>query len=437
MGVIEKAVFTFTAPKAIKIHDPVLGVINRILQVAIIIYIIVWDLIINEGALHSEIPTGKTNFWGSQGDLASYQNKSWDYCSEYAKLNYADQLCRNERESGFGIFCEFNQRCRDYSFNEINIKGEDYMSFVTINKDITQHLGPCNDTFKDECNKGNPRDGETMVERYVNQTDDQDDNQDLESMFIYHDAGRGQCTCTNMVNYVVRGVEAVTLNFNHMFYLSKEFPEKCRTASQVPTFIHKKSDQYDSSGNVITNPADWKDSSCYDKNGKKMSPCMFSRELVSLRVEDLLKLSGLEDGLASRNEVGEVGRNPFDDSMELPFRTSGVEIRLDLHWSGSTDFLSGGASGSQCESKEGVNWSNRDEAPIKLYVVVSHIGGWHSFGSSVSYATYPEVDSDSVLTGVWHDNYKRGVKFRFTYGGEVKRYWVKLKHIFILACAAC
>ena len=70
---------------------------------------------------------------------------------------------------------------------------------------------------------------------------------------------------------------------------------------------------------------------------------------------------------------------------------------------------------------------------VKAHVFVHLNGGWHSKGSEVHYSEFPEISSNPELTGLpdggsiyisggYHDLYKRGIKFRFTYGGTISTF---------------
>lgn len=109
----------FSATKKIKIRDPVLGISNRLIQLACLIYAIV-DFV-NGGMLYFETPRGHAQFWANQADLQVEQTLSPAYCTGPGR-NYGDRFCQQERDAGFGIFCEFDVACRAFAFSEMNIK---------------------------------------------------------------------------------------------------------------------------------------------------------------------------------------------------------------------------------------------------------------------------------------------------------------------------
>jgi hypothetical protein len=75
-----------------------------------------------------------------------------------------------------------------------------------------------------------------------------------------------------------------------------------------------------------------------------------------------------------------------------------VAIDLDMKWMGG--------------------WSKGEV--VELHIFVDAQGGWHSKGSEVHYDTYPVSNDDGVFSsGTYHDRYKRGINFKFGYGGVV------------------
>jgi hypothetical protein len=392
---LESVFLDFSATKKIKIRDPVLGISNRLIQLACLIYAIV-DFT-NGGMLYFETPRGHAQFWANQADLQVEQAVSPAYCTGIER-NYGDRFCQQERDAGFGIFCEFDVACRAFAFSEMNIKGENQMFFMTINKDVEVNYGEGGATFKTAC--ADKTTGKTLTGYATGQLPATryaapDVALDLEGDYIYSASTTGQATCTKMVNEYATGVEGMTMAFGHSYWIDSKpemFHEDVREGVKVHTFLHRKGDVIDPSD------PDYEERSCMVE-GKKVSPCEFDEGSgVELSIVEWLKLAGLgEKGLDEINEAGMKGRPPFS-AAELSYRTSGVAIDLDMKWMGG--------------------WSKGET--VELHIFVDAQGGWHSKGSEVHYSKYPVSNANGVFTtGTYHDRYKRGINFKFGYGGVV------------------
>jgi hypothetical protein len=397
-AIVSSFFFDFAATKRIRIRDPMLGLANRVIQLACILYQI--NDFIAGGFLLFGTPRGSAQFWANQANLRVAQAEpNPAYCTA-SQINYGDRFCQQERDSGFGIFCEFDVQCKAFSFSEMNIKGENQMFFMTINKDVEINYGRAGDAFQQQCSDFDVDNdieletglvaGESAMDRY----NSANRPVDLESNYIYYASETGQATCTKMVNEYAMGVEGMTMAFGHSYALDRaeKFDERVREGHKVVTYLHRAGDVIDPA-----QPDKHVERSCYI-DGKKTSPCMFdSGSGVELSIEEWLTLGGLKDGLDDVNKVGMKGRPPFSDA-ELTYRTSGVAIELDLQWMGG--------------------WSKGQS--VELHIFVDAKGGWHSKGSEVHYADYPESASDGIFTsGRLYDRYKRGINFRFRYGGVI------------------
>jgi len=200
-----------------------------------------------------------------------------------------------------------------------------------------------------------------------------------------------------MQNEYAQGVTGMSLAFGHSYSVSSRFPEEERSGVKVYTTIHR-------GGDVHKGGKFEEERSCVI-DGTKRTPCTFSNgENVQMGIQQWLDIAGI-GSLDDNNAAGMVGRPPFSSGEAyLPYRTSGIEMHLDLQWMNSH--------------------SEDSDGPVELHVFVTPKGGWHSKGSEVHYEEYPVADATTgtFSSGIYHDRYKRGIKFRFTYGGAVSTF---------------
>ena len=202
---------TFTTGKKVIIEDTRLGILLWVLR-ALLLWFYLNDLINHHGYLDvTDVASAKANFWANVGDLYTVQQMGgqghtpWrNYCdgqywaipSECKASSSNGDTCFTGKLPGKysncdGIFCELDWQCVANDFSQLNIKGEQMMSFVTTNKDYKKTIANCTVITKAECDAR----GE-----------------------VYQISANGyQCACIKMENQFMVGAEAMTLNFQHMF----------------------------------------------------------------------------------------------------------------------------------------------------------------------------------------------------------------------------
>ena len=182
-------VSTFNAAPTVKIHDPVLGVANRLLQAIVCCGIAV--MLYTDPPLYTEAPNAKAKFFASSGTLADLQAAPATYCGEGHLYGYGDEYCESTRTAGFGLFCEYGLTCANFDYAELNVKGETEMIFPTIVKDLEVELGEASDAFKARC-------GEASEVRYAGA--ELTRAAYLENG-VYETSDSGQARCKHMNNY--------------------------------------------------------------------------------------------------------------------------------------------------------------------------------------------------------------------------------------------
>ena len=115
----------FNTPITATIINTKMAISNRFLQLAIFGFLI-YDLVINELYLKTEVPSGYTTMWAEDGDLYNLQKESnYEYCDN-ASYNYIWESPDWEYT---------NISCSNLHYSESYIKGENELFFLTYYSD--------------------------------------------------------------------------------------------------------------------------------------------------------------------------------------------------------------------------------------------------------------------------------------------------------------
>ena len=373
-------VSTFNAAPTVKIHDPVLGVANRLLQAIVCCGIAV--MLYTDPPLYTEAPNAKAKFFASSGTLAELQAAPATYCGEGHLYGYGDEYCESTRTAGFGLFCEYGLTCANFDYAELNVKGETEMIFPTIVKDLEVELGEASDAFKARC-------GEASEVRYAGA--ELTRAAYLENG-VYETSDSGQARCKHMNNYWAKGAEGMAMVVQHSYTASTKIPEAYRegTNKDVPTYIHRHGDNLDARGAEIEDVGDWVYRDCTTTAGVHKKRCDFeANEAIRLSVGEWLRIAGI----ASLDDHNAAAYRPSaqEGVTRLSHRTTGVLVKVTMYYVAD-------------------HWMKPE-----LHILLQSDDGWHSTGSEVHYVDYPvyDVARDVFVSGRFFDRYKRAVKFEF------------------------
>jgi hypothetical protein len=417
----------FYTGKRVVIEDVRLGTLLWGLRV-LLLWFYMNDLINNQGHLDvTDVSAGKANFWANVGNLYSEQGlmrkpfqsnggycnqQHWALPAECKTSSTNSDTCYTGQVGGSttcdGIFCEMDWQCVASDFSQMNIKGEQMMSFVTANKDYKKTTGNCADITSAVCTSRGEK-------------------------FQKNDNGY-QCACVKLENQFLLGAEHMTLNFQHMFTPSAKSgikPDKHNVcdAKHVRMSLWKSAD--DGSVTLVKK---------FPLGEPAKFPVSKWLEMVgvnSLEARNVAADMGGWQTTSSTNSVrGADGQYRYREKQfvgEETYRMTGVGIGLDFVWGGDmreeTGFVYASPAGASCSD-------------VQLHVKARLIPGWQSLGSEVHYSDqtiaaapykntndYPiRQTANTAATGffkpsfkttTYHDRYKRGVKFEFTYKGKL------------------
>jgi hypothetical protein len=315
-------------------------------------------------------------------------------------------------------------------FNEINIKGERQMSFVTIVKDYQKTTGLC----------GSKYDEFEIDQAYCDGLGLNFFKQDIPN------AGNQQyCFCSKLKNLYPLGIEKLSLNVQHTYEVPGVAYPKTKNKNRealhgsahnrfnIKTHICKGEYVYNSKTNCL---------------GSNRYKTIRSKNNVGMLLEEWLDLVGIKS-LEENNHFVQQGKTPFRSQSILPFRTTGMKIKLTFHYLSEDGFSPGKMAPDDIAVVP-------PDYRVTCFVYAKLIKSYQSFGSDVVYtndmsnknydlayalklntteqtglgeakneamlaANYPILSSSdsSLLKSAYHDRYYRGIKFEFEASGAI------------------
>tara|TARA_A100001015_G_C15007596_1_gene721473 strand:+ start:150 stop:1376 length:1227 start_codon:yes stop_codon:yes gene_type:complete len=193
--------FNFNSSLVLTIQSKTLAITNRILQL-FIFGILIYDLVVNELYLKTEIPSGYTTMWAEKGNLYELQKKNhYNYCDN-TTYNYIWDSPDWEYT---------NISCTNLHYSESYIKGEKEIFFMTYYSDKNTFINKtCNKNFK-------------LVDTINNNS-----------------------ICEKNDNYFTTGIEGMILAFDHFFTTSFVSGGNIDSSGiKVKTRIRDCNDKYD------------------------------------------------------------------------------------------------------------------------------------------------------------------------------------------------
>lgn len=202
-----EAFYNFNSSLILTIENKTLAITNRILQL-FIFGVLVYDLVLNELYLKTEIPSGYTTMWAERGNLYELQNKNhYPYCNNMS-YNYIWDSPDWEYT---------NISCSNLHYSESYIKGEKEIFFMTYYSDKNTFI---NKTCKKDYN---------LIDTINNYS-----------------------ICEQNNNFFTTGIEGMVLAFDHFFTTSFVNGGNIGgTGIKVKTRIRDCNDKYDA---YIFNP---------------------------------------------------------------------------------------------------------------------------------------------------------------------------------------
>jgi hypothetical protein len=248
-------VFTMSTPKRVKIHDSILGLVEKVLM-GLILFYLAREMFTNKEYNYVEEPRGYPLFFFERGNFNDIRNdafneaqgKKWprgDYtCTSLESDSYGpyeylaikknaqgDVLSPVNTGNGYkkasgvdgdSVFNDNKVRCKQLNFAEIYKKAEDAGYVATYQKETYSRVMNCVDPSlgiigKDwDCDHANVRQAPSSVSTVIPKYDN-------ELHFIQQqDSKHRNCVCLELRNYMAIAPEQIAISFFHNYRTSSK-----------------------------------------------------------------------------------------------------------------------------------------------------------------------------------------------------------------------
>ena len=365
--------FYFVLPKLLVVKDIRLGILNRLLQLAVIIYTI-YNLFYYEIYYKSETPNGYlTSFWAETGDLYEYQRNYSSYLNNSLTNTLSNNYSNTNQEDDEFYYCNnpdvnyiyalpywdySNASCINLPYSEMYAKGENQIFYMTMFTENDIKLYNCkNDSY---INSYLARMNQTMKCQISDKLD-------------------GNCLCQNYKNYFTIGAEKMKFVFDYKYSTTFEKGGNYEDESSISVESHI----YNSDGEL------------YKIIGKNQN--------IKFTLDELLKIANID--LNTPNTA--VDRSLLSNYVTGPIhplkRITGIDIIMNIDCYNYKLFTEEDYGTTICKIKPSLN------------------EGWSSKGSHINYLLYPDV-SDENSYSIYYDRYKYGVKIKFMFSGQIGQF---------------
>ena len=418
----------FTIPKLLVIKDIRLGILNKIIQFVIFLFVLI-NLFYFELHYEIETPSGYiTSMWAETGHLYDKQryyahlldeNYNFSNTSQYKKSDF--EYCNNfEHNYIYSLpFWDYrNISCINLPYSEMYEKGEQEFFFMTMFTENSISIQDCNDpnyvraleNYRNLLNGLNSNNDETInntsdnsQSNYLTSSLNQelDINSDLNLNYlrdIYKDSNvhipalsfnnieckitdrlDGNCICQDYKNFYTVGEEEMYFVFDYKYVTS--FQKGGNYADHTSRGV--KTRVFDYQSNLVKE---------FNEN-----------ENIKFFVKDWINMAHID--LSDFNEatkITELGDNIYNINHPR-FRITGLEIVIKIN----------------CNN---LIKDTKEEYGTTICDIIPEINeGWASKGSSITYLNYPDLNQEFV-TSVYKDRYRYGLKFKFYVTGKIGKY---------------
>ena len=381
-----ESLFFFPIPKLLIIKDIRIGILNRISQFLIFIFVLV-NLFYYELYYNIEVPKGYiTSMWSERGNLYDLQ-REYSNSKNNTELSKKFSYCDNSTYNYIYKLPYWDYRnisCINLPYSEMYEKSVSEFFFLTMFHENRIHLYDCNHPNYLHLNNLNL--GKNEITNYINNTNFTSEliEEKINLNNIYtntelncqiKDRLDGNCLCQNYKNYFTNGIEEMLFGFDYKYITS----------------FNNGGNRYDSNSEGVITEIYNLDETYNRTIGKN--------ENIMLKLKEWLELANIK--LDRENKATKLSEPSYlTDIKHCRFRTSGIEILLKIDCSNLKTFTKGDYGDTLCKIKPYIN------------------EGWASKGSMINYIQYPNLN-DTYVESIYYDRYRYGIKFKFLFTGRI------------------
>lgn len=381
--------FYFSIPKILVVKDFRLGILNRLLQLAVFSYMFV-NIFYYENYYENEKPNGYiTSFWAETNQMYQAQrNYSYYLDNNISLTNTEYSHCQN-REYNYIYSLPYwdlsNVTCINVPYSEAYQKTEEELFFMTFFTENQIHIYDCDDpTYHSVINNHQNISIDDVFSGDDNINMDMLHNNYLDMNFSKYvmncqirDTLDGNCLCQNYKNYFTVGIESMKMIFDYKYFTSFE-----------------KGGNYEdhTSQSVITE--------LYDVNNNIYKVFQYN-ENIALTIQEYLNIVNINlTNLNTGTARSEVYPGIVNISNYPHYRTTGIDIIIKV----------------DCSNQKIETNQQYGTTVCRIYPMVNE--GWSSKGSKITYIKYPNLN-DEFIDSIYVDRYRYGIKFKFLFTGTI------------------
>jgi hypothetical protein len=377
--------FYFTIPKILIVKDVRLGLINRILQLLVFIYMFV-NIFYYESYFKTEKPNGYiTSFWAETSGMYEAQRNYSHYLDNNISLSNTEyNHCQNSEYNyiySLPYWDLSNVTCINIPYSEAYQKTEEELFFMTFFTENHIHIYDCehpeyHDLFNSSLMEYDDFSGDENVDGKLRNLLNGGEMMRNHSCQV-RDKLDGNCLCQNYQNYFTIGIEHMALVFDYKYF----------TTFQKGGNFEDKTSQ-----SVITEIYD------IDNNLFKTIP---ENTNIRLSIQECLNLTNtkLSDyNIATSKSV--LLNNVVNESKYPHNRITGLDIIIKI----------------DCSNLKVETDLDYNITLCRIFPMVNE--GWSSKGSKITYIKYPNL-YDDFIEYVYVDRYRYGIKFKFMFTGSI------------------
>lgn len=386
--------FYFSIPKILVVKDFRLGILNRLLQVAVFSYMFV-NIFHYENYYENEKPNGYiTSFWAETNQMYQAQRNYSHYLDNNISLTDTEYSYCQNKEYNYIYSLPYwdlsNVSCINVPYSEAYQKTEEELFFMTFFTENQIHIYDCDDpTYHN------------MIHHYQNISiddvfsGDDDDNNINDNIDMLHtnyldmnfskinmdclirDTLDGNCLCQNYKNYFTVGIESMKMIFDYKYFTS-----------------------FEKGGNFEDHTSQSVITELYDVNDNIYKIFQHNENIV-LTIQEYLDLVNVN---LSNLNTGTTVSETYPGIVDIPnyphYRTTGIDIIIKV----------------DCSNQKIETNQEFGTTVCRIYPMVNE--GWSSKGSKITYITYPNLNEE-FIDSIYVDRYRYGIKFKFLFTGTI------------------
>ena len=348
-------VSTFNAAPTVKIHDPVLGVANRLLQAIVRCGIAV--MLYTDPPLYTEAPNAKAKFFASSGTLAELRRRRRRLRRRAPVRPRGTSTARVRGGGASACSANTGRTCANFDYAELNVKGETEMIFPDDRQGPRGGAGRGVGRVQGLAAARRPRCGTPARNSHARR---------IENSVYGARPPPGALQAHEQL--LGEGAEGMAMVVQHSYTASTKIPEAYRegTNKDVPTYIHRHGDNLDAPG--ARRSRTWATGSTGTARRRPASRRRNGATSKRTRPFGSRSGSGCGSRASRRSDDHNARRRQCAGPggvTRLSHRTTGVLVKVTLYYVAD-------------------HWMDPE-----LHILLQSDDGWHSARLEVHYVDYP------------------------------------------------